>query len=526
MQNRLFKEQLHVRLAVVIAVVGAVVSLIGSYIVFELSHTQQQRFSHHFLNQIAESTAKTASVAVYVNDEELANEITNSLLHNDMVIAARITSENRVVAQSNLLPRIQPISVALRHPFIDTEITGKLDVYPDEEFIQKMAFNDARHSALEMLMVSLCLTMTMYFVVYQFLSRPLVKLFHAFEEVDLTHPEQLKEIDIHYNKRDEIGFLVKGTNALISAVKVNFTAERTLRLRTEELERRFRLLFDKASIGIGLVSLSNGVLLMNPVFEQIVGGRKSMDELVKMFEEPHKVYRIISDLASYSVVSPITVDLSVRLNGKKHWLNCLFASINDDRASPRGADLLFEVILNDVTERKERETKAKYLANHDALTGLLNRHGGETKLRGLVASSDHAELTAIMLIDLDKFKPVNDTFGHEAGDVVLLESANRLKVVFDQPSDVWVRWGGDEFVVGFSRFDAKDVHLAKLCRQLLDLIEQPIQIAEGQECQISASIGTVIVKSSTQTLEDVLSKADELMYDVKRQGRASYLITE
>ncbi|HBY41765.1 MAG TPA: diguanylate cyclase, partial [Alteromonas sp.] len=95
------------------------------------------------------------------------------------------------------------------------------------------------------------------------------------------------------------------------------------------------------------------------------------------------------------------------------WVNCLFALVIDQRSTERNDDMLIEVILNDVTERKEKEAKSKYLAQHDALTGLLNRHGGEIKLQALLQSITNKTMTAVMLIDLDNFKPINDSYGHD-----------------------------------------------------------------------------------------------------------------
>lgn len=523
---RKLTDRLHVRLAFVVGVVGILVSIAGSFIVFQLAQAEQQRFSAHLLNQIAQGSVKPAAISVYVNDIELAQEILASLQINDLILAAEIRNENGVVAETSLKDLSgSPIAFALPHPFLDSDVVGELLVYPDNVFIQSLAISDARNSVWEMMLVSMALTLTMYVAIYQLLSRPLIKLSTAFERVDPSNPELLEKIDIQYTRKDEVGFLISGINRLIHAVRINFVAERRLRMRTEKLEQRFRLVFDKASVGIGLISTHKGILLENPVFHDIVGQICSLHDFVNMFDNPEVVSEAIHELRATQQSSPITIDLSYQNSEQQtRWVNCLFALVIDQRSTERNDDMLIEVILNDVTERKEKEAKAKYLAQHDALTGLLNRHGGEVKLQALLQSITNKTMTAVMLIDLDNFKPINDSYGHDAGDVVLQETAQRIKRLFNDDDDVCCRWGGDEFVVGFRRDVLLPSALETLCNTLLHGIEMPITLTNTQHCAISASIGVAVAYSPTQSLEALLNEADEAMYQVKREGRSNYMI--
>ncbi|MFS1703747.1 diguanylate cyclase domain-containing protein [Alteromonas sp. AMM-1] len=520
------QDKLHVRLAFVVAVVGILISIAGSLIVFQLAQAEQQRFSQHLVNQIAQGSVKPAAIAVYVNDAELAKEIIESLQINDLVLAAEIRNEAGIFAETSLKNEsAEAIVLKLPHPFISNDFVGELLVYPDNVFIQGLAVADARNSVWEMMMVSMALTLTMYIAIYQLLSRPLIKLYHAFERVDPSNPEFLEKIDIQYTKKDEVGFLISGINRLIHAVRINFVAERRLRMRTEKLEQRFRLVFDKASVGIGLISTRKGILLENPVFHDIVGQICSLHDFIHMFDTPDQVTEAIAELRATQQSGPITLDLSYRNSEQQvRWLNCLFALVIDQRSTERNDDMLIEVILNDVTDRKEKESKAKYLAQHDALTGLLNRHGGELKLQMLMKSVSTTTVTAIMLIDLDNFKPINDSYGHDAGDAVLQETAQRIKRLFNDPDDVCCRWGGDEFVIGFRRDTLLPSAMETLCNTLLHGIEAPIALSSTQYCAISASIGVALVDTPPQSLEDILNEADEAMYQVKRQGRSNYLI--
>ncbi|MCP3862718.1 MAG: hypothetical protein GY695_06205, partial [Aestuariibacter sp.] len=168
-----------------VGIVGILVSIAGSFIVFQLAQAEQQRFSAHLLNQIAQGSVKPAAISVYVNDIELAQEILASLQINDLILAAEIRNENGVVAETPLKDISgEPITFALPHPFLDSDVVGELLVYPDNVFIQSLAISDARNSVWEMMLVSMALTLTMYVAIYQLLSRPLIKLSTAFERVD------------------------------------------------------------------------------------------------------------------------------------------------------------------------------------------------------------------------------------------------------------------------------------------------------------------------------------------------------
>ena len=124
---RKLTDRLHVRLAFVVGIVGILVSIAGSLIVFQLAQAEQQRFSAHLLNQIAQGSVKPAAISVYVNDIELAQEILASLQINDLILAAEIRNENGVVAETSLKDISgEPIACALPHPFLDSDVVGEL----------------------------------------------------------------------------------------------------------------------------------------------------------------------------------------------------------------------------------------------------------------------------------------------------------------------------------------------------------------------------------------------------------------
>lgn len=151
----------------------------------------------------------------------------------------------------------------------------------------------------------------------------------------------------------------------------------------------------------------------------------------------------------------------------------------------------------------------------DTLTGLKNRRAMDTVLSRLVAGQSSF---AVMHIDLDYFKAVNDTLGHAAGDYVL-QTVARIMVEETRETDVVARVGGDEFTVILPDVRSDDI-LRRVGRRIIDRLEQPVPF-NGQDCRISASIGTVWIKSGQHpSMEALLSDADVALYASKRAGRA------
>jgi diguanylate cyclase (GGDEF)-like protein len=200
-------------------------------------------------------------------------------------------------------------------------------------------------------------------------------------------------------------------------------------------------------------------------------------------------------------------------------MHCLFAKVTDQREQQRDApSSIIEVILYDVTERAERELQTRFEADHDLLTHLLNRRSGEKKLhKMLFFSIKKQQPFVLMMIDLDKFKPINDTYGHEAGDKVLRQIAKRIKINFDAEDNVCIRWGGDEFVVAFHMGDADSTAIKKQAETLLIEIQKPIQIQPDVSCSVGASIGLVIAPEHGKVLHELLVNADNAMYKAKEQ---------
>lgn len=180
----------------------------------------------------------------------------------------------------------------------------------------------------------------------------------------------------------------------------------------------------------------------------------------------------------------------------------------------------YTVTLLDVTARAGREQDNEYRANHDALTGLLNRFSLMQRLAQSLeqARSDEHHL-AVLFIDLDRFKEVNDSLGHHMGDLLLVEVAARL-VAAVRASDIVARLGGDEFVVAMPHIRSA-IDPAYLADKIRRVLSQPF-LLDGHELLTTPSIGISVFPDDGGNVEELLKNADRAMYHAKSQGRNSY----
>ncbi|GGQ15309.1 EAL domain-containing protein [Shewanella litoralis] len=189
-------------------------------------------------------------------------------------------------------------------------------------------------------------------------------------------------------------------------------------------------------------------------------------------------------------------------------------------ANGNAESLHYVVVFSDITERKHNEQHLRRLANNDMLTGLANRSMFSRRLGQVIETAkQHGETLALLFLDLDRFKHVNDSYGHGMGDALLVEAASRLQACLSE-EHLLCRFGGDEFVILLR--DAKDIdtinHIAK---QLLQQIELPFKLY-GREFFISTSIGISIWSGDDQTPETLIKNADLAMYHAKEEGRGNF----
>src|SRR5215467_661161 len=186
-----------------------------------------------------------------------------------------------------------------------------------------------------------------------------------------------------------------------------------------------------------------------------------------------------------------------------------------------GAPRHLVVVIDDITDRKRSEQRIAFMAHHDVLTGLPNRLAIMEKIEEAIARyRRHGDSFAVVLLDLDRFKHVNDTLGHAVGDALLRETAVRLKAALRE-TDVLARLGGDEFAIVQDRENDQCGDVGALAGRIIEIVSQPFKI-DGNEVNIATSIGIALAPEHATSSESLMKMADLALYRAKSTGRNGY----
>lgn len=216
--------------------------------------------------------------------------------------------------------------------------------------------------------------------------------------------------------------------------------------------------------------------------------------------------------------APLDVEFKVLdLQGQWRWLRARGAPIADTNDHWAG-------VLEDVDARRKAQAHITYLAQHDPLTGLPNRTLLRDKLGHALAAAHRGHPSALLLLDLDRFKEVNDTLGHPTGDRLLQEVAQRLRGTV-RDNDMVSRLGGDEFAIVMASENPMPEAAATLAQRLVIALSQPFDL-DGHQFAIATSIGIVLIDAQAEAADTLMRNADLALYRAKDEGRACYRFFE
>lgn len=197
----------------------------------------------------------------------------------------------------------------------------------------------------------------------------------------------------------------------------------------------------------------------------------------------------------------------------------------------RGREIVFRNLntrvtaISDLRERKLAEERIRYLAHHDSLTGLPNRRVFQDRLATAVKlAKASGSITAVFVVDLDRFKDVNDLYGHPAGDTVIKTAASRLSAAV-RSTDTVARLGGDEFAIIQSSV-VFPTHAEDLAHRLVAALAQPIDLGNNVSVRTGASVGVALCPCHSIDADDLINKADTALYRAKKDGRNTYCFFE
>jgi diguanylate cyclase (GGDEF)-like protein/PAS domain S-box-containing protein len=291
--------------------------------------------------------------------------------------------------------------------------------------------------------------------------------------------------------------------------------------RLRESEERFSSTMELAAIGIAHVDDRGKFIYANPQLCEMLGytEREMLELSIVQVSHPGDVTatdELRAKLRSGAIDSFKVEKRYLRKDGSPVWVGLTIAVKRDRAGKP-----LYDIsVVEDISARKRAEERIQYLATHDGLTGLPNRAMfGQLLALTIETSRRYDRKFAVLFIDLDRFKVINDTLGHEAGDVLLREMGSRLRECV-RASDVVARLGGDEFVVLVQEVsDASQI--SAVARNILSAVMRPVVIL-GQECRVTASIGVCTHPEEGQDDQSIMKHADMAMYLAKEEGKNNY----
>lgn len=299
----------------------------------------------------------------------------------------------------------------------------------------------------------------------------------------------------------------------------DITDEHKAEIAIRESEQRFRDVIEMTPSGYILAD-ENGVILdVNPALCALTGHNE--DEIVGQ-----KMAFLFPTNQGKDILGDLTGPTSfhnreVVLNHKKGHLVHILLNANIRRDESSGAHS-FTGFVTDITTHKRTEARLEQLATHDALTGLPNRARLNDQLQEMLDSAINRDIV-VMFIDLDRFKQVNDTMGHESGDALLRSVSRRLQKIL-RPDDIVARLGGDEFIVAAQCSNGRE-SAARIAEKLLGSLIAPFDI-DGQEVFVGASIGISVYPHDGHTKELLFQNADTAMYEAKAAGRNGFRFFE
>ncbi len=326
-------------------------------------------------------------------------------------------------------------------------------------------------------------------------------------------------------EREVIELMARDISKFIEAQRIELK-----RLEAEEAlrksELKYRSIFENINQGIFQVSPQGHYLSVNPFLARLHGYNSPQEMMAnvtdagKVYVNPNRHTELINLTAKKGVVSDFESQV-YRRDGTIIWISETQRAVYNRK----GEILYYEGTVDDITARHQAEEQLEYYAYHDNLTGMPNRAWFIEQLTKAIAKQKQGEidLYAVMFLDLDRFKIINDSLGHTIGDKLLQQVAERLQIVINPPHTV-ARLGGDEFAILLINL-AKPEEGITIAQHLVRMMQFPFKLNE-MEFSVGASIGITFGSQDYDQPEELLRDADLAMYQAKAQGGNSYFCFE
>ena len=331
------------------------------------------------------------------------------------------------------------------------------------------------------------------------------------------------------DRAQKLAIALAATAMLVGSIIAIFVVRLSRRLEKDLFEEKERAQITLQAMGDAVLRIDEDgrVRYLNPIAEHLVGMSayaaigKPISEVLKLYEKESQIE--ITARMSHDALrgAPCSLPPGIGListQGMEFEIEGVCSPIH----TPKGDTIGAVLVLRDVTEAREMQRKLLWQANHDSLTSLVNRRAFEDRVTRTLGSKRASEYPmSILFIDLDRFKYVNDTAGHAAGDD-LLRQLGRLMYTRIREGDLLARIGGDEF--GIMLISCPPENAEKIAHLIKDSIANFNLIWNGEQYQVGASIGVVHVPPHWNSMDDCLAAADAACYQAKQNGRNQVVV--
>ena len=502
-------------------------------------HNQQEELEG-LINRVIEVATPPAARSVQTLDDELSDEVVNGLLRYGFIYEVIITDElGNILAQGR---SERPPSTTR---WMTEQLTESSKVYSADLMIAGYAEGTAGNIRFSVdmdqalagfyarsqlglftgVLRNMLLVLLLFFAFYFTLTKPLAKLAREINNINPDHPGVQRLTPLPARRKDELAQLISSSNQLLDVVELSLAKRRAVELALRKSEEHLRQIIDSLPVMIGARNIAGYYLFANKALSDKLGFtqeqmrnqhvrqllKNSVFDIDSMLQNDQ---RVISGGQAIDVFEEVFITAT----GESIYLqtHIMPMAFYDEKVAL--------IVSVDVTERKNAQAKMEYMAHHDALTGLPNRIQLVERLEHELRRAErHAYYGAVLFIDLDQFKNINDSLGHPVGDRVLQEVASRLtRTVRDE--DLVARLSGDEFVVVLTVLD-QDLETAALrageiSEKIRAVISQPC-VYEDMELRVTCSVGVVVYPDRNNSVHELLRYADTAMYQVKEKGRDS-----
>ncbi|WP_017446117.1 GGDEF domain-containing protein [Gayadomonas joobiniege] len=514
--------KINVKLPLLIAVSAMIAGIIISAWSYSRIQQQTEERSLQTLMSLAETVYNTAAAAAYLDDAPLAKDVTDGLLKNTIVACAEITTTKIDAHAEQHCEHQASITKPLFSPFEQNQQVGTLLIYESKSEIQAQVLSQFYSASINVFAIVCIITLLTLVVTYLLVSHPISVLSDALKDIDFANdsPERLD----HADRQDEIGSIRHIINKLLDKLDERLQHERNLVLQTENLASNFKMICELSTSALVVTDETLTLKSVNPKFIELWTHNTGLAEVTfddhwlerlsfEMAELKSRIKSTPADSEPHSI--EVEVPAASELKQDAIWFEVTFT-----KAENRLGELNIFIIINDITEQKRKLIKTEFAADHDTLTKLKNRRATRRIVERLIEQSEPATQFSVLLIDLDGFKQVNDSLGHDAGDIVLKEIAKRYQDIV-RKTDIICRWGGDEFVVVLSEVDEKET--ANIAEKILSATQLPVQIDQEQQAKIGASVGVASYPKDSQDFDKLFDQADHAMYQIKKSGKNNIL---